>query len=147
MPLGLLGAALVPAASGGAATAIGALALGGTAGNIFSQIYGANKTSGAAEYAADVQAKAAKEAAEIQAKSAERALQYSRAQSQLSLDQYNAQQRRLQPYRNLGLFAMGQPFENAPDPLALPPVPPDPAAAPPNQAQPRYRPLSQIAGE
>jgi hypothetical protein len=107
-------------------------------------IFGASKQAGAIDNAANIQAKAAKEAADVQAKSAERALLYSRAQSQLALDQYNAQQKRLQPYRNLGLFALGQPFENAPDPLTLPPVPPDPNAAPVPPPAAGYRPMSQI---
>ncbi len=91
----------------------------------------AKSQSSAAKNAADTQAKSAADsaklqtnsanyAADIQAQSAREALDYSRGQSQLSLDQYNQQQTRLQPYRNLGNFAMGLPNEAAPSPLRLP---------------------------
>lgn len=118
--LGIGEAALIAGLVGGGATA--------TAG-----IYGANKSAGAAETAAGDQSSAAVKAAQIQAdaanhsadltaNSAAQALALSRANSQLSLDQYNQQQTRLQPYRNLGSFALGQPFSAAPAPLSLPPI-------------------------
>lgn len=116
-----------------------AIAAGATAG---SSIYAANKQSGAAKEAAKTQSNAsvktaqiqsdsanksaqiqsdsANKSAELQAGSAREALDYSRGQSQLSLDQYNQQQVRLQPYRNLGNFALGLPNEAAPAPLQLP---------------------------
>lgn len=116
-----------------------AIAAGASAG---SSIYAAHKQSGAAKEAAktqsdasvktaqiqsdsadksaQIQSDAANRSADLQAGSAREALDYSRGQSQLSLDQYNQQQVRLQPYRNLGNFAMGLPNEGAPAPLRLP---------------------------
>lgn len=73
--------------------------------------------------AAQIQADSANKQAELQASSAKQALDYSRSQSQLSLDQYNQQQTRLQPYRNLGAFALGQPMSDAPAALTLPNLP------------------------
>lgn len=114
------------------ATAIGVAATAGAG------IYAANKNSGAAENAAksqsdaavksaQIQTDAANHAADLQAGSAKDALAFSRSQSQLALDQYNQQQQRLQPYRNLGNFALGQQMQGAPSPLQL--------AALPGQAQ------------
>jgi hypothetical protein len=77
----------------------------------------------AATKTAQIQADAANRAADLQAKAAADALQFSRAQSQTSLDQYNQQQQRLTPYRNLGNFALGQPMEGNPAPLTLPNLP------------------------
>lgn len=65
--------------------------------------------SDAAVKAAQIQADAAQKAADEQAKSATEALNFTKAQAQLSLDQYNAKEARLTPYRNLGAFAMGTP--------------------------------------
>lgn len=114
-----------------AAIAIPLAIAGGTAA---AGVYGANKSAGAASSAASSQSDAAVKAAQIQAdaanhsadltaNSAAQALALSRANSQLSLDQYNQQQTRLQPYRNLGSFALGQPFSDAPAPLTLPNLP------------------------
>jgi hypothetical protein len=108
------------------------LALAG--GSAAAGVVGAKLSSGAAKDAAAAQSDAAVKAAQIQADSAREqgqltaktaadALQYSRGQSQLSLDQYNQQQQRLQPYRNLGSFALGQPSQGAPAPLTLPNLP------------------------
>lgn len=83
----------------------------------------ASTQSAAAVKSAQIQADAANQSAQLQAKTAADALQYSRGQSQLSLDQYNQQQTRLQPYRNLGAFALGQPQSDAPAPLTLPALP------------------------
>jgi hypothetical protein len=113
-----------------AAIAIPLAIAGGTAA---AGIYGANKSSSAATTAAadqsdaavkaaQIQADAANKAAQLQATTAQQALDYSRSQSQLALDQYNQQQTRLQPYRNLGAFALGQAPSNAPAPLSLPPL-------------------------
>jgi hypothetical protein len=77
----------------------------------------------AATKTAQIQADAANRAADLQAKAAADALQFSRAQSQTSLDQYNQQQQRLTPYRNLGNFALGQPMEGNPAPISLPNLP------------------------
>lgn len=79
--------------------------------------------SDAAVKAAQIQADAANHSADLTASSAAQALALSRSNSQLSLDQYNQQQQRLQPYRNLGSFALGQPSQAAPAPLSLPPLP------------------------
>lgn len=103
-------------------------------------IYAANKQTGAAKDAAKTQSDAAtasaklqtdaaNHAADLQSKSAADALQFSRQNSQLSLDQYNQQQSRLQPYRNLGNFALGQPNEAGPSPLSLPTLPGQPQKA------------------
>lgn len=108
-----------------------AIALAVTAASAGATVYAANKSSGAAENAAKTQAgaattsakfqtDAANHAADLQAKSAGDALNFSRQQSQLSLDQYNQQQQRVQPYRNLGNFALGLPNDAAPTPLQLP---------------------------
>ncbi len=86
-------------------------------------------TSAAAVKGAQIQADAATKAAQMQSDSATQALNYSRSQSQLALDQYNQQQSRLQPYRNLGSFALGQPSQAAPAPLSLPPIPSSSTAA------------------
>lgn len=83
----------------------------------------AASSSDAAVRAAQIQADSAREQGQITAKTAADALNYSRGQSQLSLDQYNQQQTRLQPYRNLGSFALGQPLQGAPAPLTLPNLP------------------------
>lgn len=83
----------------------------------------ASSQGDAAVKAAQIQADSANSQAAIQAKTAADALNYSRGQSQLSLDQYNQQQTRLQPYRNLGSFALGQPLQGAPAPLTLPNLP------------------------
>ena len=80
----------------------------------------AKTQSDAAVKTAQIQADAANQAAQIQAGSAQQALDFSRAQSQVSLDQYNQQQQRLQPYRNLGNFALGLPNDAAPPPIQLP---------------------------
>lgn len=85
----------------------------------------ANTQAGAATKTAQIQSDAANHAADLQAASAKQALDFSRAQSQLSLDQYNQQQSRLQPYRNLGNFALGQPMQDAPVPLKLAALPGD----------------------
>ena len=91
--------------------------------------------------AAKTQADADIKAAEIQAQSARDALAYSRSQSQSALDQYNAQQVRLQPYRNLGNFAMGRPNEDAPRAMRLPALPASDGASPvQSQAVPPTRP-------
>lgn len=127
------------------ATTIGTIiAAGASAG---AGIYAANKQSGAAENAAktqsdaaikttQIQSDAANKAAELQSQSAKDALAFSRSQSQLALDQYNQQQGRLQPYRNLGNFALGQPMEGAPAPLRLAGLPGQAQgpAGPPNGA-------------
>lgn len=76
--------------------------------------------SSSAERVAQTQTDAANRAADIAAQSSREALDFSRANSQLSLDQYNQQQRRLMPYRNLGNFALGQPFETEHSDLQLP---------------------------
>lgn len=100
---------------------------------LFSAV-GAGKQADAAKEAAKTQSDAGLKVAQIQADSAAAqgkltaqtaadALNYSRGQSQLSLDQYNQQQTRLQPYRNLGSFALGQPLQGAPTPLTLPNLP------------------------
>lgn len=113
----------------GTAVGIGT-AIAGVAGATAS-IYGANKVSNANETAAKTTSDAATKSAQIQADAADRAAQltsdsakqtldYERGQSQLSLNQYNQQQARLQPYRNLGNFALGLPNEAAPAPLQLP---------------------------
>lgn len=110
------------------ATAIGVAATAGAG------IYAANKNSGAAEHAADTQSAAAvksaqittdaaNHAADLQSQSAKDALAFSRSQSQLALDQYNQQQTRLQPYRNLGNFALGMAPGAAPAPLQLAALP------------------------
>ena len=83
----------------------------------------ATTTSNAADKAAQIQSDAAEKAAELQAQSASEALDFSKQESALSLQQYNAQQQRLQPYRNLGNFAMGLPPDAAPAPLTMPGVP------------------------
>lgn len=83
----------------------------------------ATTTSNAATQSAQIQADAATKAAQLQSQSAADALNYSRQQSQLSLDQYNQQQTRLQPYRNLGNFALGLPNDPNPAPLSLPTLP------------------------
>ena len=83
----------------------------------------ATTTSDAATKAAQIQADAADKAAELQAQTSTDALNYTKQQSALSLAQYNAQQQRLQPYRNLGNFAMGLPNDPAPAPLVLPTIP------------------------
>ena len=80
----------------------------------------ASDTASAAVSSAQIQADAATKAAQMTSDTAANALAYSRSQSQLSLDQYNQQQQRLQPYRNLGSFALGQPPSDAPDALTLP---------------------------
>jgi hypothetical protein len=80
----------------------------------------ASDTASAAVSSAQIQADAATKAAQMTSDTAANALAYSRSQSQLSLDQYNQQQQRLQPYRNLGSFALGQPPSAAPDALTLP---------------------------
>lgn len=83
----------------------------------------ASSQGDAAVKAAQIQADSANKQGELTAKSAADALAYSRQQSQLSLDQYNQQQQRLQPYRNLGAFALGQPMSEGPAPLTLPNLP------------------------
>lgn len=83
----------------------------------------AASTSDAAVKAAQIQADSAAAQGKLTAQTAADALNYSRGQSQLSLDQYNQQQTRLQPYRNLGSFALGQPLQGAPAPLTLPNLP------------------------
>lgn len=80
-------------------------------------------TSSGAVQAAQIQATAAEQAAELQAQTAQQALQYQQEESQLSLNQYNQQQQNLQPYRNLGAFALGQAPSPAPAPLTLPGLP------------------------
>jgi hypothetical protein len=111
-----------------ASTAIGLAVAAGTA---TAGVVGAKMNSGAATTAAgdtstaavksaQIQADAADQAANLQSQTAAQALDYSRQQSQLSLDQYNQQQQRLQPYRNLGAFALGQAPSDAPAPLTLP---------------------------
>lgn len=120
-----------------------AIAAGASAG---ASIYSANKQSGAAKEAAQtqstaatktaqIQADSANRAAEIQAQSGREALDYSRGQSQVSLDQYNQQQQRLQPYRNLGNFALGMGPDAAPAPIQLPPLPGQSGQQPPQQPQ------------
>lgn len=137
------------------ATAI-AIAVGTAAGSSVA----ANETGNAAENAAKTQAGAAKttaqiqtdaatKAAQIQAASAAQALDFSRQQSQVSLDQYNQQQQRLQPYRNLGNFALGLPNEAAPNAIQLPSLPgtsigPNQTALP-GSAAPGSSPTSQYS--
>jgi hypothetical protein len=110
-------ASAIAAGAAGTASVVGAKMSSGAAKDA------ASSQSDAAVKAAQIQADSANQQAAIQAKTAADALQYSRGQSQLSLDQYNQQQQRLQPYRNLGSFALGQPMQGAPAPLTLPNLP------------------------
>lgn len=99
-------AALIAAlgvAGGATASAIGNNAASSKA------VQGAQVQSDAAVKAAQIQADAQKTAADATAKSAAATLDFEKAQSQLTLDQYNAREARLTPYRNLGNFATGTP--------------------------------------
>lgn len=82
-------------------------------------IYGAHKTSSAANRAADLSVQAADRAATLQAKSAADALSFAKQQEEERKREWEATQARnfglykereaqLQPYRNVGAAAVGQ---------------------------------------